>query len=311
MLRTSVLSLTIASLPALALATPQGWQPLLEPAQLAQILTENDNVRVVHVTGQFDAGHIPGAAFSGYGKWRAGPTNPGAVLPELEYELEVTRLGIDADTPVVLVHAGDSATDMGAAARVYWTLKSLGVQDLALLNGGFTGWVEAGLPVSTQAVPIAESDFQPEWSDQWHIPTAEVAALVESGDAILIDARPSGFFRGLDWSIARPGTIRGASNVDFNAFFDGTRMVDATRARALVEDKGLADAGDVVSFCNTGHWAALNWFVLSELAGVENTRLYAASMAEFTMHGHALDNEPNRIQFLWRSARRWAEGLFS
>ncbi len=310
MLRNTALTLSLIALPALAMATPQGWGPLLEPKELAAILEADPSVHVIHVSGDFAAGHIPGAAYSPYANWRGGPSNPGALLPELEYELEAARVGVDYDIPVVIVHSGESQTDMGTAARVYWTLKSLGVQDLALLNGGFAAWQAAELPVSTTAAEIEETGFMAEWRDDWYISTGEVAALVESGEARLLDSRPTGFFEGITWSIARPGTVRGAENLEYGDFFDGNRLVSADRAREVAETKGLTDAPITVSFCNTGHWAALNWFALSELAGIENTRLYAESMAEYAIHGHALDNEPSRIAYLWRSTQRWVEGLF-
>lgn len=310
MLRTTALSVSLLTLPIAALAAPEGWSPLLEPAELAAILDAEPAVRVIHVSGEFDAGHIPGAAFSAYATWRGGPANPGALLAPDVYAQEAARLGIESDTPVVIVHSGANPTDMGTAARVYWTLKSLGVQDLALLNGGFAAWAEADLPVSTTQVEIAASDFSGEWTDEWYISTAEVAELVDRGEARLIDSRPRGFFEGIAWSIARPGTVRGAENVQFEDFFDGNRMVSPESAREIAAANGLDDAPITVSFCNTGHWAAINWFALSELAGIENTRLYAESMAEYAAAGHALDNQPGRITFLWRSAVRWVEGLF-
>lgn len=310
MLRTTALTLTLTALPALALAAPEGWQPLLAPSDLAALLESGEDIHIIRVTGDFEAGHIPGAVFSPYSTWRAGPTNPGAIKPELEYESEAVRVGVTADTPTVIVHEGDSSSDMGAAARVYWTLKSLGVKDLALLNGGYQAWAKAGLPTATGKVTPTASDFTAEWRDDWYIPTSEVVALVESGDARLVDSRPQGFFDGKTWSIARPGTIRGAENLQFAQFFDDGLMVSADRARAIADAQGLQDAAVTVSFCNTGHWAAINWFALSELADVPNTRLYAESMAEYTIHGNALDNAPGRVAYLWLSTKRWVEGLF-
>jgi thiosulfate/3-mercaptopyruvate sulfurtransferase len=282
-LRTLALSLSVALVPGLAHATPDGWSPLLEPAQLAALLeTHGDAIRVVHVTGDHAAGHIPEAVFSPYATWRGPSDNPGALRDVSHLQAVVRELGIDADTPVVVVHAGTNPTDMGAAARVYWTLKSLGLSDLALLNGGFAAWTAAGLPVETGPVTHLPTDFVAEWREDWRVSTTEVQQLVASGDARLIDARPADFFSGLNWSIAAPGTIRGAENLAFAQLFDGTRMLDAARIRQLAIESGHVDAPLTVSFCNTGHWAAINWFALSELAGVENTRLYAESMAEYT-----------------------------
>lgn len=310
MTRLAALTLTALSLPALAFAAPEGWKPLLEPLELATILQADDSVRVIHVSGDFSAGHIPGAQHSPYAQWRGGADNPGALRDLPEFATVATGLGIDADTPVVVVHSGANQSDMGTAARVYWTLKSMGVADLALVNGGFDGWVNAGLPVSTTATDVAASDFRPAWNDTWRVTTTEVAALAETGDARLVDSRPTGFFEGIEWSIARPGTISRAENLTYDQFFDGTRMIAPAEARALAETYGLTDAPLTVSFCNTGHWAAINWFALSELAGVDNTRLYAESMAEYAAQGHALQNEPGRATYMWNSTKKWVADLF-
>jgi thiosulfate/3-mercaptopyruvate sulfurtransferase len=64
-----------------------------------------------------------------------------------------------------------------------------------------------------------------------------------------------------------------------------------------------------VSFCNTGHWAATNWFALSEVAGQKNVKLYAGSMVEWTQSPLAalMDNIPSRAKQLAIDARLWAE----
>jgi len=304
-------ALALVLLPHAALAAPEGWAPLLEPAQLAALLAaQGDDVRVIHVTGDPAAGLIPGAGFSPYAAWRGPADNPGALREAGHLQQLVRDLGIEADTPVVVVHAGASQTDMGAAARVYWTLKSLGVQDLALLNGGFAGWTAAGLPSVAQPASFIPSDFTAAWTETWRIGTDEVAALAARGDARLVDARPESFFSGLQWTIAAPGTIRGAGNLTYTDFFDGNRLLGAEAARGVAARHGLADGALTVSFCNTGHWAAINWFALSELAGIPQTRLYAESMAEYAAGDRPLDNAPNRVVYYWRATSRWVSELF-
>lgn len=294
---------------AAAAAAPEGWEPLLEPAALAGILDAHPEVRVVHVSGDFARGHIPGAVSAPYPEWRGPPQNPGALRPVEEFGALLRRLGIEADTPVAVIHAGSNVTDMGTAARVYWTLRSLGVRDIALLNGGFAAWIAADLPVSTRPEEVAPSDFVPVWNDDLRITTGEVEALVAEGGARLVDARPAGFFEGRVWSIARPGTIRGAGHLSHERWFEGTRMVGPERA-ADIAAAGGPEAPITVSFCNTGHWAAINWFALSELAGVPNTRLYAESMAEWTAAGRPLDNAPHRVAMYWTMTRNWIGGIF-
>ncbi len=292
-----------------ALSAPDGWKPLLEPEELFALLEADSGIRVVHVSGNFEAGHIPGSVHAPYASWRGPPRNPGALRsPEAFGEL-VRSLGIAADTPVVVVHSGANATDMGTAARVYWTLRSLGLEDLALVNGGFAAWVAADLPVSTEPVSVTPSDFVAQWSENWRVSTDEIEALVDSGGASLVDARPQNFFEGRFWTIARPGTIPGATNLTFEDWFEGSRMRTAQEVTEIAAARGH-EASLTVSFCNTGHWAAINWFALSEVAGVPNTRLYAESMAEWTAAGRPLDNAPFRITVYWKQTRDWIEGIF-
>jgi thiosulfate/3-mercaptopyruvate sulfurtransferase len=299
-----------ASFASAAWATPQGWKPLLEPAELATILKGDEPVRIVRVSGEFDKGHVPHAEFSAYADWRGPADNPGQLRDLAHYRKLVQKLGITAQTPVVVIHNGTNPTDMGTATRVYWTLKSLGVEDLAVLNGGFQAWKKAGLAVETEASAVAPSDWQPQWSDQWRVTTAEVLKHVEANDARLIDARPAGFFHGTMWTIARPGTLPHAGSLTYDTWFDGNRMVEAD-ARKIAQAYGQTDAPMTVSFCNTGHWASIDWFALSELAHVPNTRLYAESMAEWTKGDRPIANQPGTLTYYWLSTKRWVAGMFS
>src|SRR5256885_15849328 len=68
--------------------------------------------------------------------FRSPATNPGE-LPELPKLTELVQsLGLTPATHAIVVSTGADATDFGAAARVYWTLKLLGLKELSVLNGG-------------------------------------------------------------------------------------------------------------------------------------------------------------------------------
>lgn len=224
----------------------------------------------------------------------------------------ISRTGIEADIPVVVVHAGTDTTDFGSAARVYWTLKSLGVEDLAILDGGLAAWKEAGLPTAREEAGVLASDWQPDLSDEWRVTSADLAALVETGEATnLVDARPLDFFEGRSahGSAERPGTLPGAESLSYEVWFEDGEMVSPERARAIAEETGQTEPS--VAFCNTGHWAAINWFALSELAGIEDTRLYAESMVEWSQSDLPMMNQPTRLEFYWQQVTNWVEGLGS
>lgn len=291
-LQRTVMSLAFLVISGGVLAVPEGWSPLLEPEELAAALETSPEVRVVRLTGEYEDGHIPGAVSIPYSRFRGPQVNPGQ-LPDLsELGRVLQQAGIDADTPVVLVHQGSSSPDMGAATRVYWTLHSLGVENLAVLNGGFSAWQAAQLPVSTDPVTVEATEYQPQWNDQWRATTAELESIVSRNAPVrLVDSRPGSFFHGQEASASRAGTMPGAENLPFTGWFDGNRMKSATELSAMLSAESASE--DTVTFCNTGHLGSINWFVMSELAGMENTRLYAESITEWAQSAaRPMDNEP-------------------
>lgn len=301
---------------AVGLAQPAGWSALLEPGQLAQILgVQNSNspdqsIRILRVTGDYAAGHIPGAVAAPYAQFR-GPQDNAGQLPAIEsLQALVQQLGIDAHTPVVVVHQGSSGADMGAATRVYWTLKSLGVQYLAVLDGGFQHWQAANLPVSTTPATPTPTTFQPQWQDTWRISTAELEQSLDDPALLLIDARSADFFNGNQSVASRPGTIRGAVNLGFENWFEGNTLKSASVLENLLANSiNVNPDSQPVTFCNTGHLGSINWFVLSELAGLGNTRLYAESVVEWSQDARPMDNQPGRLAHYWSLTRTWLNSL--
>jgi thiosulfate/3-mercaptopyruvate sulfurtransferase len=67
----------------------------------------------------------------------------------------------------------------------------------------------------------------------------------------------------------------------------------------VAQEQGLAGGQPTVSFCNTGHWAATNWFVLSEVLGQPDVKLYPESIVDWSNSGGAMDNVPSRLYQFW------------
>ncbi len=263
-------------------AATEDLSPLLTPRALATMLEGGARLQILRVSGNHGAGHIPGSVSADYADVRGPSGNPGALPPLPALTHTVQSLGLEGTRPVVLVHDGASPSDMGTATRFYWTLKSLGLQELSILNGGFSAWRDTGLPVRAGTVATTPTDWTPDWHDDWRISTQEMERRLDDPDVRMIDARPTAFYDGSQSSIARPGTIEGAASLSFDRWFDDSRMKHPDELRQILASSPLPDASQTASFCNTGHWASINWFVLSELAGVPDTRLYAESMAEWS-----------------------------
>ncbi|WID96922.1 sulfurtransferase [Bosea vestrisii] len=236
----------------------------------------------------FEAGHIPGAVHSDYAAdgWRAKVGNAPGMLPPLDHLAELAgRLGITPPSKVVIVPAGLAASDLAAATRVYWTLKLIGHGQQAILDGGFKGWrTQPGLPIETgPAKPIPASPY-PVVVQQELRSTADATLIASRSKlATLVDARSASYFEGKEKAAeaARAGHIPGAVSRDYAAAFDPAtgRFKPAGDLSALF---GSVPTGPAVSYCNTGHTASLNWFVMSELLGRDEVSLYDGSMTDWT-----------------------------
>ena len=292
-----------------ASATLTAPAPLVNAAELKTLLSQ-PGVRVLDIRADKDyaGGHIPGAVNTPYGKYRGPKENPGQLPAEAALTQVLQAAGVDRDTHVVVVHAGTDHTDFGAAARVYWTLKVGGLTRLSILDGGTKAWKGAGGALETTVPQVAPSQFAYRY-DQEQIVTSEelAAALQSSSTPLLVDARPPKFFAGeaRTDAAARYGTLPGAKSFDNAQFFPkgGTTLKPASELKALVALSG-ADAAPAVSFCNTGHWAATNWFVMSEIAGNKAVKLYPASVVEWSQAERPMQNQPSRVTALVQDVKR-------
>ena len=283
-------------------------QPLVAPADLAAKLNHS-RLRIVDIRegkvgdkSVYELGHIAGAQHAPYAKWRGPTESPGRLPTTGALTTLIQQLGIDRSTPVVVVYEGKDKTDFGSAARVYWTLKAAGVPTLSVLNGGMTAWRAARLPISTGTLALAPSQFEVLLNPRLIATRDEVAQVVANGSARLIDARPAAFFVGeTRHSAAKtPGTIVGAKSVSHEVWFTkDAKVLPADDLKRVARESGVEAGQPTISFCNTGHWAATNWFVLSELLGQSDVKLYPESVVDWSNAGLAMDHVPTRLQQFW------------
>jgi len=245
----------------------------------------------------FATGHIPGAIYTNYleAGWRTkvdgviGQTPKAAQLEQL-----IGNLGIDNDSTVVVIPAGVNSTDFGSATRIYWTFNYLGHDNVAILDGGYRAWTaDPSNPIETGAHETPEPKiFEASLRPELLVDGAAVEAAMDDEGAVLLDGRPDNQFQGkAKHDAARvAGHIPGAAHFDQGNTFDEKtgKLIDVAKLETLLPP-GLKqdDDKEVLSYCNTGHWASVNWFVLSEVLGKKNVKLYDGSMVDWT-------KDPNR-----------------
>jgi thiosulfate/3-mercaptopyruvate sulfurtransferase len=284
-----------AVLAAIAIgAVPASAQPLVTPAWLRQHLSDKNIVVLTVFDGDqkaaFAAGHIPGALFTNFlaDGWRSKVDNVVRLLPpKAEIEKTIGGFGIDNATHVIVVPGGREKSDFNATTRVYWTLKAVGHDDVSILDGGEKAWfADASNPIATGPSTPTPKTFVAHLRPDYVVGRDEVKQALGAKDVTLVDARPPTQFEGKVKSpaVRVAGTIPGAVNVPAAEVANATSTgpADAATVDKVLTKAGISAKGKQIVFCNTGHLASGTWFLLHELKGNKDARLYDGSMADWT-----------------------------
>jgi thiosulfate/3-mercaptopyruvate sulfurtransferase len=269
------------------------YSTLISTADLAAHIADPSLVvvDVRHDLGQPDTwgeaeyrrGHIPGARFVHMDRDLSAPktgTNGRHPLPSVDACAALFgRLGIDGSKQVVAYDQGPGTY----AARVWWMLRWLGHDAVAVLDGGYAVWAREGRPVTTDAPHVAPASFNARPT----VPAVDVAAVAASllsASMLLVDARGRERFRGDVEPIDKvAGHIPGAVNRPYtdNMTAEG-RFKPASELRddyaALI---GKRAPSAIVHTCGSGVTACHNLLAM-EHAGLRGTRLYAGSWSEWS-----------------------------
>jgi thiosulfate/3-mercaptopyruvate sulfurtransferase len=273
--------------------------PLVSAEWLAAHLHDAD-LRLVHVALDrkiYDAAHLPGAIFVDMHVDLARPgTRPETGAARRQY-LVPTREDVAASLATWGVAPGQRIVfyDDGnnrQAIRGYWVMRLYGFprERVHLLDGGLTVWQAQGRQTTTEASKPArvEATERLHERDDSLIATADQvlawsreASAVE-GPTRLLDVRSIDEFLGTDVRAARGGRIPGAKHRIFSDFVapDG-RLRSAPEALAILRGTGVDPDELRATYCQGGVRAALAWFVLHELAGLDGLRSYAESWEEW------------------------------
>lgn len=229
-------------------------------------------------------GHIPGAQYLHLDHDLAAPvTARSGRHPLPDPETLATRLasaGVSSTTQVIAYD--DSSGEF--AARLWWLLRWLGHEQVAVLDGGWRQWCAEGRRVSRgspQTVKPGNLRAQPD--DGLWLSSAAVAERLRRSGLRLLDARAPSRFRGDEEPIDPvAGHVPGAVNVPYagNVLVDGRfQSAEALRARFVAALNG-ADPADTACMCGSGVTACHNLLAM-EHAGLHGAKLYAGSWSEW------------------------------
>jgi len=227
--------------------------------------------------------HIPGARFVHLDRDLAGATtgrNGRHPLPDPgRCSARLAALGMSADKQAVAYDASGGYY----AARLWWTLRWMGHEAAAVLDGGWDAWLKAGNPVTAERPRVSAGTFTGRRRESMAVDARFVEANVGRPDVHVIDARSAERFRGENETLDPvAGHIPGALNRFFKHNLDaaGSFKPAAELRREFTQLLGGAEPGQVVHQCGSGVTACHNLLAM-EIAGLAGSKLYPGSWSEW------------------------------
>lgn len=256
--------------------------PLALSAQLisaADLQKELGSKNLV-ILGLDDAGaKIPGSRAIEYKNVRDKDDN---VQDAKLFEALMQREGVNNDSKVVIVESGKGYGSFHPAARLYWTFKYFGFDNVYILNGGLQEWTIAGGAISDERPKRARGNFKAkEPRAEIYASTEQVKAAV--GKQTIVDARPFANYMGVEKpGVAKQnGHIDGAKAAPLTDYFkSGSVLHSKENLAAFFEGLNIDMSKESIVYCNTGSFAAVGWYVMHEMLG-KKVRMYDGSMKEW------------------------------
>jgi len=291
-------------LPAAVLA--QGLSPIVSTDDLAKIV-KDPNVIVIDIrkVEDYKAGHIPGAIGVFYNNWAPGMGGLKNEMPADDDLMDLlTDNGIQPDSTVVVYGTTGTPPDRVDVTRVAWALKYAGVQKVSVLSGGFEKWaVREKKEVSTEITKPKTKDYKGKINKAILVNKDYVKNHV--GKAMIVDAREPAFFKGEQKLpfVAKAGRVKNSVNLPTIQVFDkyppGEHMEPCCwtyKDVATLKDIASGVVGsdidkEIIVYCDTGKVASAWWFILSDVMGFKNVKIYDGSMEEW-MNDASAPTEP-------------------
>jgi len=241
-------------------------------------------------------GHIPGALVVDPGKTRVerqinNLTVKYLVPTAAQFTELMQKVGLEANRPIVIVSPATSEGEVNDALRLYWQFKYFGEKQVAVLDGGLAAWVQAKQPVESTPPVSKTGTWQAKGEDASILATSEETA---AGKAQLIDARPFSMAYGY-WKrdyVYDYGHIAGAKILppELHVVKKGIayHLLPVSAYQAVFKAQGIDPTAPTITYCNSGHLSAGPWFILHELMGNQQVKLYDGSLHQWTLEKRPL-----------------------
>jgi len=240
-------------------------------------------------------GHIDGARLVNYKNVRAKRKVDGKIVTRLlpakaDFEKLVQAAGLNKDSAVVIVSKGQSGGDMTIATRMYWQLKYYGHTDMAILDGGVAQWLKDGNKVTTKPAKASKGNWVATAENKSILASSEdVAKAIKDSSVQLVDTRVLSQYLGTYYKksyVYDKGHIPTAKTfpVELLTYASSpAKFTPSSDLASLANEFGIDTKKPAITYCNSGHLASGAWFVMSEVMGNKQAKLYDGSMHQWTL----------------------------
>jgi thiosulfate/3-mercaptopyruvate sulfurtransferase len=261
------------------------FAPIVTTDWLAQNLNDPKLVLFdIRNPEQYKKGHIPGAVNMPLNAWAI--TNNGLSL-ELPSEETLRDLlgksGVDGSS-VVVVNRTETDFSRADATRVAWTCIVAGATKVAVLDGGYSKWIKEKKTVTTDTTMPKSAVYS--GAQNRSTVASKSYVLSKLGKSIIVDTRlPEDYF-GIT---SKPGHIQGAVNLPAPWAFaaDGTFRSEMDLRAMATGVIGTKKSREIIVYCGVGGYASTWWFLLTQMLGYRNVKLYDGSMEEWIKDSNA------------------------
>ena len=257
---------------------------LLGDARLRVFDCRFDLARPAYGRAAYGEEHLPGAVFADLNTDLSAPataTSGRHPLPAPEvFAARLRAWGVNADSRVVAYDDNSGAY----AARLWWMLRWLGHDDVAVLDGGMRRWLQLGLPLTEDVPAPTPGNFIAQPRPGMVVSAPAVLTAASDPSARVLDARAPERYRGEVEPIDKvAGHIPGARNHPFGMSLDSQGRFlppQALRDAFAASLDGVAPESTIV-YCGSGV-TACHMLLSLEHAGLTGARLYPGSWSEWS-----------------------------
>ena len=248
---------------------------ILAPVELHNLISE-ENVVIIDLrnAGDYEGGHIPGAVNSNRRRFENEDlAYSGMMASKDKVEELLSELGIHSYSQIVIY---DASTGLDAA-RIWFVLKTYGHSKVQLLNGGIDLWEKQDFHVTKDTGKIIPSSYQfPQQKGlEYYANREEVKSVLSNQNVVILDVRSEREFKS--------GHIPGAINLEWTTNLDSQSVFKSRQAlQEQFENLGVTPDKQIITYCRSGVRAAHTGYVLRELLGYENVRIFDGSWIEWT-----------------------------